>query len=149
MHAEVLLSIALEVQREVLANGVRRLPTQHERHAAVICRVLLSDFCIRLQGLVKTSEQDMEVQLPNFVPQPVSGCAPCGDSLICCRTVLCLQPRKKLPAHLVACLLDSAACLQPPLTVHLILSQQKKFAAGLCWVTSSADCQVLFCAAAA
>ena len=67
------MDIALEVQREVLANGVRCLRTQHGRHAAVIRQVLLSAFGIPLQGAVKTNEQDMEVQLPNFVPQPVSG----------------------------------------------------------------------------
>ena len=92
VHTEVLLNIALEVQRDVLANGVRCLPTQHARHAASICRVLLSAFGICLQGAVNTSEQDMEVQLPNFVPQPVSGCTFCGDSFMFCGTVLCLQP---------------------------------------------------------
>ena len=84
VHPELLLNIALEVQREVLADGVRGLPTQHEGHAAVIRWVLLSACGTRLQGAVKTSEQDMEVQLPSFVPQPVSGCAPCEDTLMIC-----------------------------------------------------------------
>ena len=64
----------------------------------------------------------MEVQLPNFVPQPVSGCTPCGHSLMCCWTVL--QLLRELPAHLAGCLLDTAACLQHASTVHLVLSQE-------------------------
>lgn len=98
VHAEVLLNIALEVQRAVLASGVSCLPTQHDSHAAVMRRMHLSALGVCLQGAVKTSEQDMEVQLPNFVPQPVSGCARGGDSLSFCWTCMCLQPLGNLPA---------------------------------------------------